>query len=184
MEYFEVVDEQGNPTGAVQERALIHARGFWHQTVHIWVYRPGGDILLQKRSLRKESHPGLWDVSAAGHVAVGESALQSALRESREELGLVIPPDRLRFIAKTRRTMVSLEGAYIDNEFTSVYLFCFRGEEGDLSPDPEEVEAIGFFSCGRLRKLLVGEATGEEFVPYDDHYYYSIIDRVERSSTD
>jgi isopentenyldiphosphate isomerase len=180
MEYFEIVDLQGNPTGKVQEREIIHARGLWHQTVHVWVYRPGGDILLQKRSLCKDSHPGLWDVSAAGHVAVGETALQGALRESREELGLVIPPDRLHFMEKTRRTLVSREGTFIDNEFTSVYIFRFTGEEGDLTPDPQEVETIGFFSCDRLRSLLGNGVRRAGFVPYDVSYYHSIIDRVDR----
>ncbi len=40
----------------------------------MWVVRKrdvGYDILLQKRSMEKESFPGLYDTSSAGHIPAG-----------------------------------------------------------------------------------------------------------------
>ena len=44
-----------------------------------------GEILLQQRSHKKIIHPLLWDVSTAGHIDAGESFLEAALRETKEE---------------------------------------------------------------------------------------------------
>ena len=60
MELLDIVDEKGNPTGEVKERALIHREGLLHRTSHVWIARKnrksGMDLLLQKRSAKKDSH--------------------------------------------------------------------------------------------------------------------------------
>lgn len=92
-EQFDLVDEQGNPTGQVAERKTAHALGLRHRTAHIWVVRRGEygmQVLLQKRSAQKESFPGRYDTSAAGHIHAGDTPLMSALRELEEELAFVL----------------------------------------------------------------------------------------------
>lgn len=67
-------------------------------TVHIWFWRHEGngvEMLLQKRSLSKENHPGFWDISVAGHIDTGETALEAAVRECREEIGYTLQRDDL-----------------------------------------------------------------------------------------
>ena len=90
MELFDVIDEDGNKTGQVKERGVAHRDGTLHSTVHIWIVRPnresGYDILLQKRSECKDSNPGAYDISSAGHVSAGDELMESALREMEEEL--------------------------------------------------------------------------------------------------
>jgi len=44
-------------------------------------------VLLQKRSAEKESFPGMFDTSFAGHIQAGDDPLESAQRELREKLG-------------------------------------------------------------------------------------------------
>ena len=68
MEYLDIVDEDGTPTGETVSRSKAHSEGILHRTAHVWVIRPsdqGYDILLQKRSMEKESFPGLYDTSSA-----------------------------------------------------------------------------------------------------------------------
>ncbi len=82
MELFDVRDEDGRCTGVVRERGVAHRDGSLHGTAHIWVVREkasGGndlcyDLLLQKRSQGKDSYPGCFDISAAGHVAAGDES--------------------------------------------------------------------------------------------------------------
>ncbi len=69
-------------------RYEIHQQGLRHRAVHVLVFNVRKELLLQKRSMRKDLNKGLWDTSAAGHVDVGESYLAGAIRESREELGV------------------------------------------------------------------------------------------------
>ena len=84
VEFFDVIDENGNPTGEVISRDEAHDKGVLHRSVHIWVILEHDgmtEVLLQKRSDNKESFPGMFDTSSAGHVSAGEDALTSAVRE-------------------------------------------------------------------------------------------------------
>ena len=52
MEIFDVVDENGIPTGKTVERNTAHYEGIRHRTAHVWVIRESKgrtDVLLQKR---------------------------------------------------------------------------------------------------------------------------------------
>lgn len=84
MEIFDIVDEQGVPTGDTVSRAEAHAQGIRHRTAHVWIVRQheGRDqVLLQHRSMEKDSFPGCYDTSSAGHIHAGDEPLTSALRE-------------------------------------------------------------------------------------------------------
>jgi hypothetical protein len=61
------------------ERHLVHADGDYHRAVHVWIYvESTGELLLQKRADRKDSWPGLWDISSAGHISAGDTSLITA----------------------------------------------------------------------------------------------------------
>ena len=90
-EWFDVVDEKGNPTGETVEREYAHRNGVRHRTAHLWLAREKNgcpQILLQKRSANKDSHPGCYDISSAGHIPAGVEYRESAVRELKEELGV------------------------------------------------------------------------------------------------
>lgn len=39
MELFDIVDENGEPTGITKERSKVHADGDLHRTSHVWIAR-------------------------------------------------------------------------------------------------------------------------------------------------
>ena len=86
-EIFDVVNRADEVIGAAT-RASVHAKGLRHRSVHILVFNAAGELYMQRRSLDKDSAPGLWDTSAAGHVETSESYDAAARREVHEELGL------------------------------------------------------------------------------------------------
>ena len=91
MEYFDIVNEYGEPTGETVSREIAHRDGIRHRTAHVWVVkRDGGrtQVLMQKRSDDKDSFPGMYDTSSAGHIPAGDEPIDSALRELKEELGI------------------------------------------------------------------------------------------------
>lgn len=75
----------------VMARGEIHRLGLMHRSVHILVFNSREEFFIQKRSMTKDSNPGLWDSSAAGHVDSGEDYLCCARRELDEELGIHHP---------------------------------------------------------------------------------------------
>ena len=98
MELLDIVDENGIPTGAVIDRETAHREGIRHRTAHLWLLRRREgqvQVLLQKRSMEKDSYPGCYDISSAGHIPAGADFIPSALRELREELGLQARPEEL-----------------------------------------------------------------------------------------
>jgi isopentenyldiphosphate isomerase len=103
MEYIDVLTEEGKPIGQSVPRSEVHAKGLWHQAVHVWIINSKGEILIQKRSAIKESSPGLWDISAAGHMSAGESVLEAVHKEISEELGIKISSDDLIEIGVVKR---------------------------------------------------------------------------------
>ena len=79
-------------------RSEVHRLGLLHRAVHVLVFNSRGEIFLQKRSMTKDREPGKWDSSSSGHVDSGEDYDACAVRELREEIGLIVP--------KTPRTVV------------------------------------------------------------------------------
>lgn len=71
-----------------KSRSEVHSLGLLHRAVHVLVFNDHRQVFLQKRSMRKDENPGLWDTSAAGHVDAGESYAMCAAREILEELGI------------------------------------------------------------------------------------------------
>lgn len=98
MEMLDICDELGRPTGKVEEREIVHSKGLLHRTAHVWLLRKknkGVEILLQKRSNEKDSFPGCYDISSAGHIPAGDGYLESAQRELKEELGVDVSQNEL-----------------------------------------------------------------------------------------
>jgi isopentenyldiphosphate isomerase len=91
QELLDVVDALDRVI-AVRTRGDIHRLGLMHRSVHILVFNGSGEFFIQKRSQSKDSNPGLWDSSAAGHVDSGENYLSCAQRELCEELGVSETP--------------------------------------------------------------------------------------------
>ncbi len=178
MELIDVLTPEGAPTGRAKPKPDVHRDGDWHRAAHVWIVTADGRLLLQRRSLRKENYPGLWDVSAAGHLSAGETARECAVRETFEELGLRIDTRELRFLGTVRESCVLNGGTYIDNEFHDVFIvrrdvdiallalqdgevdevMLVREFPPDMVPHPEEytlldqAAAARFMTSGRPKK--------------------------------
>jgi isopentenyldiphosphate isomerase len=133
-EIFDVVNEHDEVIGLAPRRE-VHARGLLHRATHVLVFNSRGQIFLQKRSMRKDRQPGVWDSSASGHVDSGEDYDTCAVRELREELGWRIakPPERLFKLNACTET---------DQEFVWVY-HC--QSEGPFELNAGEIERGNWF---------------------------------------
>lgn len=150
MEYFDIVDEAGLPTGQICERKQAHREGIRHRTAHIWVIRQLAgrtQVLLQKRALHKDSFPGRYDTSSAGHIQAGDEPLESALRELAEELGIQAKAEDMKWAGKFR---ICYEKEFYgelfrDNEISFVYVYSRPVEVARLQLQQEEVESVDWF---------------------------------------
>lgn len=119
MEIIDILDNNGNVIGN-KERFEIYKDGDIHRTVHIWIINDNNEILLQKRSPKKETFANLWAISTAGHVMSKETSYDAAIRELKEELNQDVKKEELKLLFTIRRHQIL--GKYKINTFDDVYL--------------------------------------------------------------
>jgi len=148
-EWFDVVNEHDEVLRA-ERRSVVHARKLFHRAVHVLLFDAQGRVLLQRRSMSKDTCPGAWTTSASGHVDSGEDYAPAAVREVREELGLAVPgPGSLEFLFAHRPHQ------YTGNEFIRVYRLDWDGSE--LTADPREVSGIEWTEPAQLEARIAQE---------------------------
>lgn len=147
MEFIDIVDEKGFPTGETIDRTVAHRTGARHRTTHIWIVRKKEgkiEILLQKRAKYKDSFPGCYDISSAGHIPAGVDFVSSGLRELQEELGVVIAESEL-IECGIHCTYAENEFhgvPYVDNQVAKVFLLWMDKEVDELTLQEEEIESV------------------------------------------
>ncbi|MDX2111164.1 MAG: NUDIX domain-containing protein [Verrucomicrobiota bacterium] len=134
-ELFDVVDEQDSVLRQAP-RGEVHRLGLRHRAVHLFVINTGGYLYLQKRSRFKDTSPGCWNTSAAGHLDAGETYVDAMVREAREEIGITVDKTMLHPILY----LPACEE--LGMEFVWVYRI---SHEGPFKLLPKEVEAGGWF---------------------------------------
>lgn len=167
-EHLDVLTMTGQKTGITKPRSEVHRVGDYHRTVNAWIFAESTqELLLQRRADFKDSWPGMWDISSAGHISAGDSSLISAQRELQEELGINLPKDAFEFLFTFVQQNVINDGKFINNEFADVYLVT------TLNPIPleaftlqqTEVSAVKYIAYEEYKNLLAKD--DPNFVPYD-----------------
>ena len=168
-EMFDILNEDSTSAGYSLPRSQVHREGQWHRSVHVWVADHWDRLLLQQRAFDKDSNPGLWDISTAGHLSAGQNALEAGVRELSEEVGLVVAPERLQFLFEDKDQALLRGGTFIDREFHSIYFL--RLEEGEaalIKPDPGELAGVRWIAPESLREEL--QRSPHCFVQHDHEY--------------
>lgn len=140
-EILEAYDNEGQFLGLYPRSECHKNKNLAHKAVHILVFNSDGDIILQKRSAKKDLYPLMWDTSVGGHLSPNENYLNAAIRECEEELGFI--PEKL--VKLYNYTM------YADNETELVETF-FTLYDGPYMPCGEEVLEVNAFSVEMLFK--------------------------------
>jgi len=162
VELLDVLTPDGLPTGRTKAKPDVHRDGDWHRAAHVWLVTPDARVLLQRRAAMKENWPDLWDVSVAGHISAGENAVEAAIREAHEELGLVLAPEDLTHLGTLQWHAVLNAGTYIENEFHEVFVATMAIDLDALVLDPAEVAEIALVQPEEIARYDV--------VPHDEEY--------------
>ncbi|WP_336707117.1 NUDIX hydrolase [Oerskovia sp. USHLN155] len=131
-ETWDLLDEQGAPTGEVHRRGDPRwPPGRFHLMVATCVVRSDGLVLLTRRAATK-TFPFAWEIPG-GSVLAGETGAQAAVREVREETGLVLDERALERVGR------GVESA----SFLDVHVATVPGRPR-LVLDPAEVDAAAW----------------------------------------
>ncbi|MCY3979600.1 MAG: hypothetical protein OXG23_15995 [Chloroflexi bacterium] len=190
-ELFDIYDEALNHIG-VKPRAAAHRDGDWHQVFHCWVIGRESDrspfLVLQKRKADLD-YPNKIDISAAGHLAAGES-LRDGPREIREELGLCVAFEDL--IPLGRRVGINKIGDFVDRQICHVFLYQCNQPLEAYNYQRDEVAGLIKLPIADAMRLHAGEVpfvvapavglespqitlTLDDFIPSIDNYIMKIL---------
>jgi isopentenyldiphosphate isomerase len=158
-ELFATFTATGEPLGLVP-RSVVHARGLWHRSVHVFLFDGEGRLYLQRRAPDKDVCPGLWDLSAAEHLKPGESFADGAERGLAEELGVTgaeLEPLGTIFAARLDLPGPGIRDYEMQQSFRGVWA-------GVLTSDPAEVAEVRAESLESLARWL--NDAPEDFTPW------------------
>jgi len=176
-ELVDILDSDGNYTGGTALKSEAHKNGWFHPTIHVWLYTKKGGILIQKRGAGKDTFPLLWDVSVAGHVGAGEEIASAAVREVKEEIGLDIVENDLEKIG-VFKSVHNHADCLRDREFLHTYISELKVPLANLRKQESEVEALALIPLFQLAEETWGMANPKKYVPHGTDYYGTVIKKI------
>lgn len=157
-EKFDVLNEFGGFTGEIATREEYHKKGLWHRAVYAFIIDDEGNVLLQKRSANKKLWPNLWDVTVGGHVDSGEFGRQALVREVKEELGIAIDDDDIKYLVGS--TSINEKGDIINKHYNECYLITKNVDISKIKLQEEEVSEVKYFSKKELLERIANNFEG------------------------
>jgi len=126
-----LVNEKDEEIG-VMEKMEAHRKALLHRAFSVFIFNGRGEMLLQRRALKKYHSGGLWTNACCSHPRPGEPIDHAAARRLREELGFVTTlTHAFEFVYRA-----SFENGLTEYEFDHVFIGNY---DGLLHPDKDEV---------------------------------------------
>lgn len=141
---------------------------------HVWFWKRDGtatEIMLQKRSLNKPTRPGWYHISAGGHINVGETPAEAAVREVKEEMSLDIDPAKLHYVHSVR--IIPRD----PRDIVNVFLYRLNGDE-EITHLDGEVDSYEWRSLDNFKEITE-DAASHNLVPQGKLYFGTLIAALE-----
>ena len=164
MEYWDIYDDNLKPTGKTFYEGIKLNKGEYGFLVHIIIKNKDGKFLLQQRAFTKKYYPGQWDATC-GRVQAGESGIEAAMREVKEELGLD---------TKAENYTLLFHNIYHNTVLLDIFLLNLDFSIDDCIIQKDEVETIGLYTFEEMLEILM---------PSKDNIYIDILNtKIEKKS--
>jgi isopentenyldiphosphate isomerase len=193
---IDIYDSDMNVLGMVSCRQA-HQEGLWHKVAHCWIVTEDGDVWLREAVASHDKSP--LDVSVVGHVMVGETPKQTAVRKLEEDFGLHVKEPALVKMF-TAQTLDDTDGH--NREFNPIYVLQTQLKPEDIDADVAEVAAVYVADIQSLTDLFLGDVdkiqikglswsetecrreqrmvSKADFYPYGDKFYQKVFASIQR----
>ena len=153
MELLDLYSDEREKTGQTIVRGDPVPKGSYLLVVHICIFNPEGQMLIQQRQPFKKGWPGRWDISVGGCATCGDTSRSAAAREVHEELGLEID------FTEIRPTLT----VHFERGFDEYYVVTMPLDLNALRLQPEEVKAVRWASKEEILQMIDDDV----FVPFE-----------------
>ncbi len=164
------------------DRKRAFSNGTPHAAAHIWIWKKDNDglyLLFQKAAPKVEYKAGLLDISAAGHVDLGENEITAAIRETKEELGISIRQEDLYF-AGVEHYQRKMSGSHKD-ELRFVYTLKYKEDMSFTFPDGE-VDGVEWVKANSSEEIVERKDFKDRFVQHSSHYFNIVFSGINGQS--
>ena len=141
-----LVNQNDEPIGRM-EKMEAHQKGLLHRAFSVFIFNDHGEMLLQRRSLKKYHSGGLWTNACCSHPYPDEDVLQAAMRRSKEELGISIALKK----AFSFTYKAVLDSGLTEHEFDHVFTGTYNGP---LQPNEDEVGDYAYLDIDYLHSHI------------------------------
>ena len=121
MEIWDLYDENKNVTGKYCVRGEKVPENYYHLVVHVWIKNDNEEYLISQRAESRPKFPLMWEC-VGGSVLKGESSIQGAIRETKEEVGIDLIETSGKLVYSKLRKIPNA------NNIMDVWLFKYNGE--------------------------------------------------------
>jgi len=163
LELLNIVDDQDNIIGE-KTREEIHEHGWLHREIHVYFVTPNREIIFQHRAKDKDTFPNLLDATVGGHVEIGHSYEETAIKETEEETGVKINISNLILVNKIKKSSVDKATGKVNNAFNTRYVYIYQGNVDDLRIEIDK--ALGFEVWSIDKLLNINTTDKAKFIPY------------------
>jgi len=164
-ELWDVLDINRNPIGKLHERGQPLGPGEYHLVIFVWIVNDRGEFLISKRSPNKPA-PLLWE-NTGGAAVTGDDSLTTALKEVREELGIILLPENGELYTSFRTDFPQGGG-----DFCDVWLFRQNCDLADVVLQPDETcDAMLATKEQILQMMEDGTFLPKSTYPYLDDFF-------------
>ena len=157
-EIWDLYDENKNVTGKIHERGKLVPEGFYHLVVHVWIKNKDGLFLISRRDKSRESYP-LRLECPGGSVLKGETSLDGAIRETKEEVGIDL--------SNTKGKLIYSKVRHHFRDIMDVWMFQYDGEVDFSKATTNEVCEVKWMKYDDIRDCLVSG----ELVPTLEYFF-------------
>ena len=147
VELWNILDENGNTTGRLHERGKPMRKDEYHLTVNVWIENDNGEYLISQRSSNKP-FPHLWECTG-GNAVAGDDSLTTALKEVKEELGIILEPQNGRMIKHRLRRC-----AVCNHCLADVWLFRQNVDISTVTLAPDETCDVMWANRNKINRMI------------------------------
>lgn len=161
MEKWDLYTKYREKTGKEWIRGEKIPEGYYHLCVHIWIRNSKGEYLISQRAANRPTYPLMYECPG-GSVLKGESSIEGAVREVKEEVGLDLEQNAGKLIFSKIRPEF--------NDIMDVWTFKYNGKLQLEAATTDEVADCGWMTVDEIRKLY----EDKKLVPTLDYFFCAL----------
>jgi 8-oxo-dGTP pyrophosphatase MutT (NUDIX family) len=147
MEVFDLYDREFNKLNKDMVRGTENNDGEYHLVVHVWIRNKAGQYLIQQRNKASDRIPYQW-ACTAGAVQKNETSIEGAIRETKEEIGVVFTPSQLSLVKRY----------FVDDNAANYIVDCYLVESdiliNEVTIDTVEVRGIMYKDMLGIKEMI------------------------------